>query len=145
MKVRVLIPFLLLCLGSVPGFAYGEMPTGKQMDALKRVIGASIESMNNEDLSAYLAGIDSESPIYQHREIVMGQLFAVYDLQTTSVSVLPLMVDDEFFIVRHKVRKLKLSGRAQFRNVLADMVQVYRIRQGEWRLWSSLTLKSIKI
>ena len=115
------------------------------MDALKRVIGASIESMNNEDLSAYLAGIDSESPIYQHREIVMGQLFAVYDLQTTSVSVLPLMVDDEFFIVRHKVRKLKLSGRAQFRNVLADMVQVYRIRQGEWRLWSSLTLKSIKI
>ena len=115
------------------------------MDALKRVIDASIESMNSEDLPAYLAGIDPESPIYQHREIVMGQLFAVYDLQTRSVSVLPLMVDDEFFIVRHKVRKIKLSGRAKFQNILADMVQVYRIRQGEWRLWSTLTLRNIKI
>ena len=143
MKIQVLILFLLFFLST--GLAYGGAPTIEQIKTLQRVIAGSIESMNSEDLPAYLAGIDPESPIYQHREIVMGQLFAAYDLQTTSVSVSPLMVDEEFFIVRHKLRKVKLSGRAKFRNILADMVQVYRYEGGKWRLWSSLVLKQISI
>ena len=143
MKIQVLIPLLLFFLST--GLAYGGAPTTEQIKTLQRVIDSSIESMNNEDLPAYLAGIDPESSIYQHREIVMGQLFAVYDLQTTSVSVLPLMVDEEFFVVRHKLRKIKLSGRAKFRNIQADMVQVYRYSHGRWRLWSSLALKQISI
>ncbi len=109
------------------------------------LIGAvhrQVESMNREDLGAYMEGIHPKAPIFDRYKIVMGQLFTVYDLSTRAEKIKVLSVDKDYAIVRLTLSKRKIQGRANFRDTTIESLWVYRRGSGSWLLWSTLNLSA---
>ena len=103
---------------------------------------SQVESMNEENIDAYLLRLDPESPIYDRYRIMMGQLFTVYDLDTRIEKINILSVEDDYAVVRMTMLKRKTGGRARFRDVSVDVLWVYRRSAAGWLLWSTLNLIS---
>jgi hypothetical protein len=99
-----------------------------------------VESMNREDLNAYMEGVHRKAPIFDRYKIVMGQLFTVYDLSTSVEKIKVLSIDKDYSIVRLTLSKHKIQGRANFRDTTVDSLWVYRRAENSWLLWSTLNL-----
>lgn len=129
--------WLLLTMFSIS--AHAEFDS-KEVTQLEEKIKSNIVAMNNEDLDAYLNDIHPESPAYPGTAKVLQSLFAVYDLKTTHISMKPLMIDDEYFIVRGRQKSEMLSGDMPYQDNIADAIHIYKKHDGEWLFWSSMVL-----
>jgi len=109
---------------------------------LTGAVHRQVESMNREDLGAYMEGIHPKAPIFDRYKIVMGQLFTVYDLSTRAEKIKVLSVDKDYAIVRLTLSKRKIQGRAHFRDTTIESLWVYRRGNGSWLLWSTLNLSA---
>ena len=109
---------------------------------LTGAVHRQVDSMNREDLAAYMEGIHPEAPIFDRYKIVMGQLFTVYDLSTRAEKMKVLSVDKDYAIVRLTLSKRKMQGRAHFKDVAVDSLWVYRRAKSSWLLRSTLNLSA---
>ena len=109
---------------------------------LTGAVHRQVESMNREDLGAYMEGMHPKAPIFDRYKIVMGQLFTVYDLSTRAEKIKVLSVDKDYAIVRLTLSKRKIQGRAHFRDTTIESLWVYRRGNGSWLLWSTLNLSA---
>ncbi len=110
-------------------------------NALESVIKHNINAMNDENVDEYMKDIHPDSPAFANTKLTMTQIFQTYDLQATHLSMKPLIIDDQYFIVRAKQKIIKISGNAPFQNNIVDVIHVYKKKDEKWLLWSSMILE----
>lgn len=118
----------------------GSSGVRKDEVILIEAVHRQVESMNREDLSAYMDGIHPKAPIFDRYKVVMGQLFTVYDLNTRVENIKVLSVEQDYAIVRFTLSKRKVQGRAHFSDTVVESLWVYRREKSSWLLWSTLRL-----
>ena len=121
-----------------PEFSQSDL----QEQVLIGLIQGQVTSMNKEDLEAYMGQLHPDSPIYDHYRITMGQLFAVYDLATEIKRVEVLSIDTDYAVLRVRMTKRKIGGRARFRDAYVDALWAYRRHSDLWLLWLTSNLHS---
>jgi len=120
----------------------GSSAASEDEAMLTGAVHRQVESMNREDLGAYMEGIHPKAPIFDRYKIVMGQLFTAYDLSTRTEKIKVLSVDKDYAIVRLTLSKRKIQGRAHFRDTTVESLWVYRREKSSWLLWSTLSLSA---
>ena len=117
----------------------------KEVENLTSVIKHNVKAMNDEDINAYMQDVHPNSPGYAATKNMLTQLFKIYDLKVTLISIKPLMIDDQYFIVRAQQKTIKKSGTAPFSDNIIDVIHVYKKYQNKWLLWSSMILEVKKL
>ena len=140
MTQRLGLSFVLLVNMAISTWVLAEGETNKDELMVISAAHRLIESMNREDLNAYLQGVDPSAPIFEHHKIVMGQLFTAYDLNTKAEKIKILSIEKDYAVARLSLSKRKVRGQAYFAETITDSLWIFRRKEKFWRLWSTLPL-----
>ncbi len=107
---------------------------------IKKLIDDNLKYTQLEDAVKALDIFHSQSPSLLSTKNVLPQIFENYDLNYEILSYKFITIDDDLAFVRLKQRTTKISGPA-FRNNEIDMIQIYQLESGQWKLWVQTNLK----
>lgn len=108
---------------------------------LKKIIKHNYKAMNDKDIDEYMKDIHPKSPGFQNTKLILSKMFSLYDIKTTYIDMKPLMIDEQYFIIRTKQKTIEKSGKAPFPDSVTDAIHVYKKYKGNWKLWSSMILE----
>ena len=104
-----------------------------QLEAIKAAVSENLRALQREDLEAYLATIDPESPVFEVTKGLTQELFNNYDLkyELNSIEVISTAGNEAKVRVIQTTRKI--TG-PEFRDHKAVAIHTLRKSNGRWKL-----------
>ncbi len=106
--------------------------------ALRRMLDAQVQAKQNEDLDGVLENVDRVMATKQ--AIHFRKVFQVFDLEYSLDGFKLLYHDDEIAVARIKQTVKRISGPPQFKDNQRDALQVFRRREGQWKIFEQVVL-----
>ncbi len=129
--MKLLISFVFL---SIFSSAYADTASD-----IEKIILENLTHTQNEDESAVIGDMHTQSPAYLATQQMLPQLFSNYDLGYELLNYNFIAEDDEYAYVRVKQRTVKISGPA-FQDNELEMLTVFKQENGLWKLWTQANL-----
>ena len=98
---------------------------------LKAMMEGQIEAMNKEDVDAYMATVDPDSPAFDPTKSQIKKLFDMYDLEATLNSFELVSTKDDEADVRTSITTKKVKG-PQFTDNKVTALHTVRNKSGKW-------------
>ena len=98
---------------------------------LNAMMAGQIEAMNKEDVDAYMATVDTDSPAYAPTKEAMKKLFDMYDLQATLNDLTVVSGKDDDAEVRTVITTKKIKG-PQFNDNKVTALHTMKKKDGKW-------------
>jgi len=130
--------YILLVFLSFP--AYADEFNENEIRELELSIKHNFKAFNDRDINEYMKDIHPDSPVYAGTKDLLSKLFKIYRLKISLLDMKPLMIDEDYFILRAKQKSIKISGKAAYDNTITDVLHVYKKYNNKWALWSSMVL-----
>lgn len=106
---------------------------------IEQAIMKNLMNTQNEDASAVMGDIHSQSPAYLQTQQVLQQLFPAYDLKYEVLNYQFVGEDDEYAYAKVKQRTKKVSGPA-FQNNVLEILMVFKKENRIWKIWTQVNL-----
>lgn len=104
--------------------------------AIQSVVILNLKALNEENIEAYMATIDPNSPGFQLTKNAIAQSFSIYDLNYMLNSFDVTTISDNTAIVTVEQTTTKIQG-PRFRNNRMVLKHKFNKSQGEWKMFSS--------
>ena len=134
MKIQSLILFLLFNIFSVSASA-------DTASDIKLLITNNLKYSQEENLTAFMSTLHSQSPAYLPTQQGMISLFTNFALTYQLASYEFIAVDKEYAYAKIKQKTSKISG-AAFRNNQVEALQVFKKESGQWKFWAQANLST---
>lgn len=116
--------------------AASAQPTPQAQKAMRLLFTKHLQALNQENLPAYLATLDSRSPQYKEAQAQTPQLFKDYDLKYELQSLEVVSFGDSEGVVKMVATVKKLRGGA-FRDSKMVTYNTVRKGQGGWQIYDT--------
>ena len=107
--------------------------------ALYAVVSENFRAATEEDIDAYLDTMHSDAPTYKQTEQLITQLFATYDLKYEIHVFRYVEQDGDYAIARLEFSTTRIAG-PEFKNNRLDTFHIFCKENGQWKIWSQVTL-----
>ena len=104
--------------------------------AIESVVVLNLKALNEENIEAYMATIDSNSPGFELTKNAIAQSFAIYDLNYVMNKFDVATITDNTAIVKVEQTTTKIKG-PQFRNNRMELMHQFNKSNGQWKMFSS--------
>ena len=104
--------------------------------AIKSVVTLNLKALNEENIEAYMATIDPNSPGFEVTKNAIAQSFSIYDLKYVMNNFDVATISGNTAIVTVDQTTTKIRG-PQFRNNRMVLMHQFNKSQGEWKMFSS--------
>jgi len=105
----------------------------REIEAAKSVFRANVKALNEENLDAYMATLDSGSSGFEQTRALIQNLFETYDLRYEIDAIEVVEASTETIKLRVTQSTKKISGPA-FNNNQLVAIHTLRKRNGEWKI-----------
>lgn len=99
------------------------------------LLDANVAATNAEDIDAYMACIDPDSPVYSTTRTQLQTIFDTYDIHVVGSDYQILDVSATVAHVRAVLTTTKVSGPAFRDNRLTAVFELHRVG-GAWKIYS---------
>ncbi len=104
--------------------------------AIQSVLTLNLKALNEENIEAYMATIDPNSPGFELTKNAIAQSFSIYDLNYVMNKFDVTTISDNTAIVTAEQTTTKIRG-GQFRNNRMVLIHQLNKSKGEWKMFSS--------
>ena len=99
----------------------------------------NFRAATEEDIDAYLDTMHSDAPTYQQTEQLFTQLFATYDVKYETHVFRYVEQDGDYAIARFEFSTTRVAG-PEFKDNTLDTFHIFCKENGQWKIWSQVTL-----
>ncbi|MYB65607.1 hypothetical protein F4X73_13030 [Candidatus Poribacteria bacterium] len=107
--------------------------------ALYAVVLENLRAATEEDIDAYVDTMHSDAPTYQQTQQLTKQVFATHDLKYETHVFRYVEQDGDYAIARLEFSTTRIAG-PEFKDNRLDTFHIFCKENGQWKIWSQVTL-----